>query len=98
MGNGSATYTRPCVTVGCKSVQALYLDFTDLAPVQLRTGGFKLVRIPGKGFAQTMAAFNYLQQALWLAAVEIAVGEARDSDDDVFMATWSDEILYHEQD
>ena len=97
LGNGTRTYVQRCLANGCvKHGKFVNLDFTDLDTVQLKTGGFRLVRVPGKAFAEIMAAFNVWEQAVWVAAIEIAAQVLGDLEDDLFYGEWSDAILFHE--
>lgn len=91
LGNGTRTYRRGCP--GCGRFESRNLDYTDWESVQLKTGGFKLVKVPGKAWDEVMLAFNYIQQALWLAGVEIAARELGDFDDDMFYGEWSTALI-----
>lgn len=95
LGNGTPTYYRTCLTMGCQERDSVDLDFTDLEPVQLKRGGFKLVRVPGKAHRQIMAAFTDEKKALWYVAIEIALRELDNygSDDALFYYDWGSEVL-----
>lgn len=41
-----------------------------------------------------MDEFNYIQQALWVCAVEIAGQELGDFEDDLFYGEWSVSLLF----
>ncbi len=92
-GNGERTYLRRCRESGCVAAESFNLDYTDWDVAQLKTGGFKLVKVPGKAWSEIMLTFNYIQQALWLAGVEIAAQELGDFDDDMFYGEWSSALL-----